>query len=275
MTSTNSSRPHLGVSSWSLHRTLGAPHFEPVLGLAPQAPAAGALDLLDLPAALRREGYDHLEICHFHIPDASPKYLQQLRGALESEGVSLWALLLDNGDITHPTQGGEWIEWNKKWIDISSTLGARHARIIAGKQEPTPENLERSRDALQVLADYAAPRNVRVLTENWFDLLPSSDEVLWLMGELDGAIGLKVDFNNWKAPHKYLHLPRIAHLAESSHTKCVFTAPLTPDKDDYTRCLDMLEDVGFSGQHTLIYDGEDADEWAHLNIEREIVKRYL
>ena len=275
MTSSTALHPHIGVSSWSLNRTLGAPQFDGLELTTSRVPREGAIDLLDLPAELRRQGYDHLELCHFHIPSAQPDYLRTLRESIEAAEVKLWALLIDDGDISHPTESARWIEWNKRWIDAGSLLGARHARIIAGKQAPTPENLERSRDALRVLADYASAKNVRVLIENWFDLLPGADEVLWMLDELDGAVGLKMDFNNWRAPHKYLHLPRIAARAESAHTKCVFDAPLQPDEEDFSRCLEMLRSTGFKGQHTLIYDGADEDEWAHLAIEREITQRYL
>ena len=274
-TSSTAARPHIGVSSWSLNRTLGSPQFDGLEHTTSRPPQAGAIDLLDLPAELRSHGYNHLELCHFHIPAADPKYLSELRESIEGSQVSLWALLIDEGDISHPTESARWVEWNKQWIDAASLLGARHARVIAGKQAPTSENLQRSKQALQVLADYASTKNVRVLIENWFDLLPGADEVLWMLDELDGAVGLKMDFNNWKAPHKYLHLPRIAARAESSHTKCVFPTPLQPDEEDFTRCLEMLRSTGFKGQHTLIYDGADEDEWAHLQIEREITQRYL
>ncbi len=267
--------PHLGVSSWSLHRALGSPHFDGLRLTTTHQPAPGALDLLDLPAQLQRRGFSHLELCHFHILSGDPSYLHALREQMDQHDVSLWALLLDEGDIAHPTESAKWIEWNKSWIDIAAQLGARHARVIAGQQPPTPENLSRSKQALQVLAGHAAARNVRLLIENWFDLLPGADEVLWMLDELKGAAGLKLDFNNWKAPHKYAELPRIAGRAESAHAKCVFDAPGQPDEADFTRCLEMLRSTGFSGQYTLIYDGADADEWAHLDIERAIVKRYL
>ena len=74
------------VSTWSLHRTLGrfvaadsAAHGGRLFDF--QSPAEG-LDLLDLPAELRRHGYDIVQICHFHLPSRSPAYLGELRAAL-------------------------------------------------------------------------------------------------------------------------------------------------------------------------------------------------
>jgi len=268
-------KPTLGVSSWSLNRVLGRPHFDALGGPDGKAPENGSLPLIELPARVREFGVARLELCHFHIPSAAPEYLSALRGALDEEGVELWSLLCDAGDITHPTEGEEWLKWNKGWIDIASQLGARHARVIAGKQKPTPENLQLAKERLQILANHANEQNVRVLTENWFDILGSSKEVLWLLGELDGAVGLNFDFGNWTTPAKYAELPRVAHLAESAHAKCSFPAPREPNTEDFEACLGFLRDADFKGSYTLIYDGPDSDEWGHLEIERDIVQKYI
>ena len=237
-------------------------------------PQAGALPLLEMPQALADFGVHKMELCHFHLPTRDRKYLQQLREALESTNSELWALLIDDGDITHPTEGEKWLNWTRDWIDIAAQLGARNVRIIAGKQEATPQTLQLSRDRLQVLATYARTKNVGVLTENWFGLLDLPQDVLWLLDELSGAVGLKFDFGNWKGARKYDDLLQIAARAMSCHAKCSFSGS-TPDVEDYRRCLQMLEDADYRGPFTLIYDGENADEWAHLAIERELVREFL
>ena len=136
----------LAISSWSLNRTLGAPQFDAVRDHVGREPQEGALPLLEMPAALAEFGVQKMELCHFHLPTRDGKYLQQLREALESANVELWALLIDDGDITHPTEGEKWLDWTRDWIDIAAQLGARKVRIIAGKQEPTPETLALSRE---------------------------------------------------------------------------------------------------------------------------------
>jgi hypothetical protein len=274
-TQKQNNKPQIGVSSWSLNRVLGRGHYDALAGTVVRPADEGAVDLLDLPARIREFGLGRMELCHFHIPSVDDEYLKKLRGALEASNVELWSLLCDDGDITHPQNGAGWVEWNRKWIDVAAALGSRHARIIAGKQEPTRENLELSRDRLRELASHAQERGVRLFVENWFSLLPSSTEVLWLLGELDGAVGFNIDFGNWPKPRRYEHLPLVAHMAESSHTKCAFPAPREPDVEDFEACLGYLRDAGFSGTHTLIYDSPDSDEWGHLEIERDIVLRYI
>jgi sugar phosphate isomerase/epimerase len=268
-------KPVPGLSSWSLNRTLGAPQFDAIDGKVQREAAEGALTLTEVPAQMAQRGLKRLEICHFHLSSTNPTYVAELRSALDAAGVELWTVLIDGGDITHPETGEADVEWTKRWIDVAGELGARHARVIAGKAQPTPENLQLSRDRIKVLCEHAKPLGVRLFIENWFDLLPSPREVLWLLDELDGELGLNIDFGNWSGDDKYEKLEAIAPRAESSHSKARFTAPGEMDKADFVRCLEITQRAGFAGSHTLIYDGADPDEWRHIEIERDVVAPYL
>ena len=280
MTNTNetSQRPRLSVSTWSLHRQLGSPDFYgPEDGK--QIPVAthgkGELSLLELPARITGFGINTLELCHFHIPTLDRGYLNELRGALEASNVELFSLLIDNGDITDPEHADRDLSWMGEWIEIAGILGATCARAIAGKAVPSVETLEMSRSGLQKLAERAKANGVRLMTENWFSILSTPDNVLTLLDHLDGEVGFCLDFGNWTGETKYADLEAIAPQADSCHTKAHFPAPGEMDRDDYVRCLDLTQEAGFSGPHTLIYDGPGDDEWAGLTIEREVVQSYL
>ena len=270
--------PRLSVSTWSLHRQLGRPDFYgPEDGT--QIPIAthdkGEISLLELPARVAEFGIHTLELCHFHIPSLDRGYLNELRGALEGAKVDLFSVLIDHGDITHPDYADRDLGWIGEWIEIAGLLGATCARAIAGKAEPSPETLEMSRSGLQKLAECAEANGVRLMTENWFSILSTPANVLTLLDRLDGEVGFCLDFGNWAGETKYADLEAIAPRANSCHTKAHFSAPGEMDRDDYTRCLDLTQDAGFSGPHTLIYDGPGDDEWEGLAIEREVVQSYL
>ncbi len=263
-----------------MHRTLGAPPFFGVADELPQwTPPSGALSLLELPARVAAFGIKTMEICHFHLPSRDEAYLRELRSALESAGVELWSVLIDDGDLTHETDGARDCEWTGGWIDVASQLGARNARVIAGKSEPTPDALNRSRDAFKTLCARADDGNVRVLTENWYSLLSTPQNVLWLLNAMEGRVGLCADFGNWSESNKYEMLEIILPRSDSLHAKCRFSdAPIgleTMNRDDFTRCLNLVRESGFSGPFTLIYDGPDSDEWRGLELEREVVESYL
>ena len=280
ITNTNATNqgPRLSVSTWSLHRQLGRPDFYgPEEGK--QIPVAthggGELSLLDLPARVAEFGINTLELCHFHIPSLDKEYLNELRGALDAANVELFSLLIDNGDITHSKHADRDLSWIGEWIETAGILGATCARAIAGKAASSAEVLEMSRNGLQKLSERAEANDVRLMTENWFSVLSTPENVLTLLDSLDGRVGLCLDFGNWQGETKYADFEAIAPRAESCHTKAHFPAPGEMDKADYVRCLDLTQAAGFSGPHTLIYDGPGDNEWEGLTIEREVVQSYL
>ncbi|OUC08864.1 xylose isomerase [Litorilinea aerophila] len=267
----------LSISTWSLHRTLGrpTPYGPGDAGPRPILSDGRSLALLELPARLAEFGIHTLEICHFHLPSLEPAYLDRLRQALEAAEIELFSLLIDAGDLSDPICQEQHMAWMAGWIDVASRLGARCARVSAGKAAPSPETLELSRQALQRLALYARSRQIRLMTENWHALLSTPTAVLHLLEALDGELGLCLDFGNWRGDHKYADLAAIAPRAESCHAKCHFSGPGEMDREDFVRCLDITRAAGFQGPYTLIYDGPDDDEWAGLEQERAVVAPYL
>ena len=270
--------PRLSVSTWSLHRQLGRPDFygpDDEEQIPVSTHGRGEVSLLDLPARVAEFGINTLELCHFHIPRLDNGYLNELRGALKAANVELFSVLIDHGDITHPEHADRDLTWIGEWIDIAGTLGANCARAIAGKAAPSAETLEMSRNGLQQLAERADANGLRLMTENWFSVLSTPENVISLLDNLEGQVGFCLDFGNWVGETKYADLEAIASRAESCHTKAHFSAPGEMDTDDYIQCLELTKDAGFSGPHTLIYDGPGDNEWEGLTIERGVVESYL
>ncbi|SDT24280.1 sugar phosphate isomerase/epimerase family protein [Microlunatus soli] len=278
---------HRAVSTWSLHRTLGSYSAEPSLeGAALQRracePTAGAVPLLELPAQLRDHGYDTVQICQFHLPHRDAGYLGELRSALADADIVLDAVLVDDGDLTHPTLADQHEHWIAGWLETAAELGARRARVIAGQQSPTPERLAQSGDRLRRLA--AGQTAVRVVTENWLGLLPSAEPVRAVLDRAGEDVGLLIDLGNWTGPDKYDQLAAIAPSAETCHAKCHSTPNAAADgsglsveldAEDYRRSLQVLLDAGFDGPLALIYDGADPDEWTALDAEHAIVSELV
>ncbi len=260
------------VSSWSLHRTLGryVASGLPSHGDGHDTVEAGeGLPLLDLPAELRRHGYDTLHLVHFHIPSRSEAYLNQLRAALEASGIELDTLLVDDGDLTDPANADEQEAWIGGWLETATALGARRARVMAGRSAPTPELVEQSGKRLARLA--AAHPQVRVVTENWMGMMPDSATVLAVLDEAGNGVSLLIDLGNWRGPDKYDELAAVAPRAETCHAKCHYTGT-EPEREDFLQSLRILKDAGYDGPLALIYDSEDDHEWANLDLEFEIVR---
>lgn len=265
------------VSSWSLHRTLGSfravdPVAVPRVASSPVGGTPG-LALLDLPAELQRRGYDTVQLCHFHLPTRSPGYLAELRSALAEASVTLDAVLVDDADLVDPHDAATHLGWVSGWLDDAVALGARRARVIAGRSTPTPDLLAASARQLSRLAQDHP--EIRVVTENWLELLPDAASVQTLFEHLDAEVGLLVDLGNWTGPGKYAELAAVAGLAETCHAKChdvdvdVTSEGPVPDDDDYRRSLQVLLDAGFDGPLALVYDGP-RDEWTALERQHAV-----
>ena len=264
----------IAVSTWSLHRVMGTsyPHdlSTDAIGKAEETYGPVGESLLDLPAALHNHGYHRMELVSFHLPSRDPVYVEEFRSQLKSEGVVLQTLLIDAGDVTHPEHGARDQAWIAKWIETANELGAENARIIAGKQKPTRDNLDRSVTALRQLAEGNSGSSVKLVTENWHDLLSNADEVNYVLDRLEGRVGLLADFGNWKGADKYDQLARIFGRATLCHAKGSF-ADGALDAEDYGACVDLAEAAGYTGPYTLIFDNDSPGEWQGLAAERDFI----
>jgi sugar phosphate isomerase/epimerase len=266
----------IAVSTWSLHRLLGVtyPHDLTTPEIGPEQASYGTGDesLLGLPSVLANHGYHRLEIVSFHLRSRDPIYLAELRDQLRISKVRLQTLLIDAGDISHPEHGGRDQNWIAGWIEVANELGAENARIIAGKQKPTRDALDRSVRALTALAEGNSGSSVRLVTENWFDLLAEPAHVHYLLDRLEGRVGLLADFGNWGGATKYSDLQSIFGRAELCHAKAQYVDG-DLDEADYGECVRVAEAAGYTGPYTLIFDSEIPGEWTGLQQERDFIVR--
>jgi sugar phosphate isomerase/epimerase len=224
--------------------------------------------LLELPALLKERGFDTVQLCHFHLPSRDHSYLEELRHALAESEIELDAVLVDDGDLTNPNEGHAHRSWISGWVEDAIALGARRARVIAGRSAPTAEALRVSANGLGQLArDHDG---IRIVTENWFELTPGPREVLHILDATDGAVGLLIDTGNWTGSAKYDDLATIAARGETCHAKCHFGID-GAHVDDFRRSLETLRDNGFTGPLALVYDDDNVDEWTGLDIEHQVV----
>ena len=260
-------QPPIAVSTWSLHNLLGVtyangPGVTPT-GVAEPTFGPGSVTLESLPAELAKRGYGRVEICHFNLASHEPAYLAKIRSAFEASGVVIQTLLIDDGDITSPATRDRDLAWIASWIEAAALIGAENARVIAGKEKPSPEALALSVDGLKAMAALGKARGVRIVTENWFDTLSTSEAVHHVLGAAGPDLGFLADTGNWGGPTKYADLASIFARAELCHAKTDFGAGLVIDAQDYGQCLHAAQDAGYAGPFTLIFASE-GDEWAGL-----------
>lgn len=177
--------------------------------------------------------------------------------------------IIDDGDLTNSDEADITESWIGGWLDVAATLGARRARVSAGRSAASTETVHESAQRLTRLA--SAHPGVRVVTENWWEMMPDAEAVHALLKETGDTVGLMIDLGNWSGPDKYQDLAAIAPFAESCHAKCHFTGTQA-DEEDFRLSLQVLRASGYNGPLALIYDGSDDDEWACLDIEFDIAQ---
>jgi sugar phosphate isomerase/epimerase len=267
----------IAVSSWSVHRQLGVtyPHNldSDTVGPREETYGPGEVDLIDLPARVASHHIRRLELCSFHLPSRDKVYLDELRSAFVSARVRLQTLLIEAGDLSDPNTAARDAGWISGWVDVANDLGAENARIIAGKQKSTKDALDLAAKGLKAIgAGNSGP--VKLVTENWFDLLATPDAVNYLLDQCEGQIGLNGDFGNWTGEGKYEALSKIFGRASICHAKASF-AHGAMNGQDYGRCVDVAEAAGYTGPYTLIFDSNEPDEWDGIAIERAFIRDRL
>lgn len=274
--------PTIGISSWSVRRLLG-PMYQ---GLKPDPQprprddrfGQGDLTLLDLPDAMREQGFADLDLCHFHLPQTDNAYLDRLRGRLDRAGVRLLTFLVDDGDIAATAEGvrAEAVAATKAWIDVAAHLGARYVRVAAGLATATPADpaITHSAASLVALDTHARTLGLRVITETWRPLALPPENLRAILAATGNTIGHCADFNNYEsygAPQKYDALRAVLPGATTVHAGAQFDAAGTLDEADFQRCMTLSHEANFSGLYVLIFSGP-GDEWAGLARLAELVR---
>jgi sugar phosphate isomerase/epimerase len=266
----------LAVSTWSLHRLLGTAWENGPGRPQPERPTPtwgrGTLTLRELPDALAEHGYNRVEICHFHLPVPRDPGLKRLGQRFRATGIAVQTLLIDDGDLTGKADLARDRAWIGAWLEAASELGASHARVIAGKAAPSPATLSQSAEELGQIARRGRALGVRVVTENWFDLLATPAAVATVLDAVGPDLGFLADTGNWSGPSKYADLRSIFARAELCHAKSGFGPGLAMDENDAAAFHGAARDAAYGGPWTLIYDGPDADEWAGLEAERRFLR---
>ncbi len=268
--------PELSISTWSLHRALGKAWYDRTPeGFVNRSGDAGRIQLLDVPGEVASRGIRQLEICHFHFPSTEDGFIADLRAELHRHGVSLYSILIDAWDITHPDPEQRKRELSKirNWIGVAYACGAGNVRAIAGEAEPSAESVGLSAQNLLHLSHYARDYGVRVMTENFKRLTLRAAPLLEILNRCEGKIGLCADFGNFNGKHKFDDLAAVLPFADSIHTKADYEHGVMV-RDRFLTCLDLARKANFSGCYTLIFQ-DPGEEWTYLNALKREVLPYL
>jgi hypothetical protein len=229
-----------------------------------EEPQPEKLCLLDLPKILRTE-FDMrvIDLMTATLPSLKPDYVRRLRDAAEKAGCILTNLKMNQAGLDLGSENADErrraIDEYKRTIDAAELLGVRWVRPLPGPKRP---QLDVVVSSFRELIDYAAPRGISLLIENFGWLASDPDAIPTLIQAVGKGLAAQPDTGNWSGNEV-----RYAGLAKAfpPAATCDFKArPLGPQGEheeyDLKRCFDIGWDAGFRGPWCFEYVHQDLTE---------------
>jgi len=133
------------------------------------APAA-KMDLKDFPAHIGAKlGVSKIEPWSRHFRSTDPKYLHELRTALDAAHGGIVDIAADGERSQYSADAGEReqaVAFAKQWIDVAVAVGSPSVRTNIPPAKDSKPDAERAAETLRRVAEYAASKNVVVHLEN-------------------------------------------------------------------------------------------------------------
>jgi hypothetical protein len=242
-------------------------------------PAAGKLRLLDLPRLMREElDLRVIDLMTATLVSLEPAYLDQLRASAERAGCVLTNLKMNNPGLD-PASADEAlrrrsIDEYQRTIDAAARLGARWVRPLPGPKRP---DLARLATAYRELMDYAAPKGITLLVENYGWMQDDPDAIPAIIKAVGPALRSQPDTRNWTDAARYDGLAKAFPFAASCDFK---PFPLEPDgshpKYDLKRCFDLGWSAGFRGPWCLEYFHSDLkQQLREMGLVRDQLRQWM
>ena len=258
----------LGVTTGSFVRHLSAER------------QVGKLRLLDLPRLMRDElGMKVIDLMTATLPSLAPDYLKRLREAAEEAGCVLTNLKMNQRGLdlgsANADERRRAIDEYRKTIDAAAVLGVRWVRPLPGPIRPDLDTLAAG---YRELIEYAAPRGISLLVENFGWMSSDADAIPTLIEKVGKGLAAQPDTGNWSD-----NTARYAGLAKAfAHAvTCDFKARrLRPEgrheEYDLQRCFDIGWDAGFRGPWCFEYQHESLEALVRdLGRLRDMLRQWI
>lgn len=145
------------------------------------------------------------------------------------------------------------VELVKKWIDVSSLLGAPVIRVFSGS---VPEGFEDNWktpagwiiECLKECADYGAKRGVIVGVQNHGDMLKTADETIEVIKAVDSPwVGVIVDTGNFSGKDPYREIEKVIPYAVNFQLKESPFGTNSTIRMDLPRLMKIINQSGYKG----------------------------
>ena len=248
----------LGISSWSLHRDIGA----------------GRLPILDFPYKAKAMGFEDIEVIVSHINNSA----QVLKDRCEDAGIAWNCVSAENNfALLDEKARKEQVEDVKQAVDMAQQIGAGIVRAFFGHvaNEPPVGMKYLTLECLKEVAQYAKERGIIIAMENHGNYCNTAEEIVEMI-ETIGSDYLRAcpDTGNFHG-EIYEEIDKVAPFAAHVHAKTFeFNEKGDETSLDYRRISRIFKNAGFNGTYSLEFEGEGEET---ENIEKSIAlfRRYI
>lgn len=224
----------------------------------------GKLRLLDLPRIMRDElGMRVIDLMTATLASLEPDYLDKLRAEADRAGCILTNLKMNQKGLDMTSADAEMrkhaLNEYKRTIDAAARLGVRWVRPLPGPKRP---DLAICAESYRELIDYAAPRGISLLIENYGWMQSDPDAIPETIKAVGKGLDAQPDTGNWKDNEvRYAGLASAFPLAVSCDFKALELAPDgRHEAYDLPRCFSIGWDAGFRGPWCLEHFHTDLGE---------------
>lgn len=219
------------------------------------------VDPFDLPRILRDElDVRIIDLVSTTLNTRDERTLTRFRECARDAGCLITNLKVNDQklpfDGPEPDERRRAREEYKRWIDAAAILGARWLRPFPAVKQPKWEHLV---DGYRELADYAAPRGITLLIENYRWLQTEPDAIPRLVAALPGRVAAQPDTGNWiDDATRRVGLARAFPHAASADFKVMKLGPNGEHADyDLRACFELGRAAGFRGPWCIEHQNAD------------------
>ena len=244
-----------------LRLSIAAYSYRQYLALNPKPKMPMTLfDFIDRAAALE---LDAVEFTAYYFPETTPEYLANLKGHCTRAGLDVSGTAVGNNFCrTDPAKLKDEVAKVKKWVEISSYLGAKTMRVFAGnveKGDTEEKTRQRCIQALQEACDYAGKYGVFLALENHGGITTTIEQMLTLVQAVKHDwFGVNWDTGNFRSPDPYADLAKLAPYAVTVQIKTEIQRTGKNKEDaDLQRLIAILRSAGYRGYVALEYEAAE------------------
>jgi hypothetical protein len=192
------------------------------------------------------------------LASMKPDYLENLRKNAEQAGCVLTNLKMNqpNLEIASPEKDKREhaLAEYKRTIDVAARLGCRWVRPLPGAKRP---DFDRLVAGYRELIDYAAPKKISLLFENFGWISSDPDVLPKFIKAVGEGIAASPDTGNWTDKVRYEGLAKAFPLAVTCDFKAFMLGPGgAHPKYDLKKCFEVGWKAGFRGPWCLEHFNE-------------------